>query len=255
MSVKICNTCNISKSIDEYTNNKRNSDGKEKRCKVCISDRAKQNRERLREAQRRWREKNPDYMKEYGKRAEIIKYQREYYKDHSQAYKDRKEQWRKDNPEREARNRKKYNQENRDKLNEYHRQWKKQKRDNDIHYKLKQNTSRRIRYELNNLLKGKKTKRTTEYIGCTIEKLKEHLEGQFDSSMNWGNYGTYWHIDHIIPCVAWDLASEEDNKYCWNYRNLQPLNSHINQSKKDKYEQTDKEEYIERLKVVFENEI
>jgi hypothetical protein len=67
--------------------------------------------------------------------------------------------------------------------------------------------------------------------------------------MNWDNYGSHWHIDHIIPFVAWDLTKEEDNIYCWNYRNLQPLECNLNQSKKDKYHIKDKEEYINTFKL------
>jgi hypothetical protein len=255
MSEKTCNTCELSKSLDEYCNNKRNKDGKDNRCKACESERRKQNIEKRREYQKKWREKNPDYMKNYEQKPELIAYRKEYYKQNSKIYKDRKKQWRKDNPEKEAETRQKYNEENRDKLNEYHRQWKQEKRDNDINYKLKENTSRRIRYELNTLLKGKKTKRTIEYIGCTIDELKLHIEKQFTQEMSWENYGSYWHIDHIIPCAAWDLIKEEDNKYCWNFRNLQPLESSENQSKKDKYEINDKEEYVKKLKLIFENKV
>ncbi len=255
MSEKTCNTCEISKSLDNFTVNNRNKDGKDNRCKTCESEKRKQNRDKLRESQKKWREKNPDYMKEYSKKPEIIAYQKEYYKENSQIYKDRKKQWRKDNPEREAEARKKYQEENKDKINEYLRKWSKMKRDTDIHHKIKENTSRRIRYELNTLLKGKKTKRTTEYIGCTIEELKNHIEKQFNSLMNWKNYGSYWHIDHIIPCAAWDLSLEEDNKYCWNFRNLQPLESSENQIKKDKYNQKDKEDYQEKLKLILENKV
>jgi hypothetical protein len=117
---------------------------------------------------------------------------------------------------------------------------------------LKQNTSRRIRYELNTLLKGKKTKRTTDYIGCTIDDLKLHIEKQFNKEMSWDNYGTYWQIDHIIPCSAWDLSLEEENKYCWNFRNLQPLESIKNMSKGDKYDIKEKEEYVNKLKLILE---
>ena len=255
MSEKVCNTCEISKSLEEYTTNKRNKDGKDNRCKLCESERRKQNIEKQRESQRKWREKNPDYMKEYSKKPENIAYHKEYYKENKDAYLNNTRQWRRENSEKYMETRNKYMEENRDKMNEYHRQWKKQQRDENVNYKLKENTSRRIRYELNTLLKGKKTKRTTEYIGCSIDELKMHIEKQFNNQMNWKNYGSYWHIDHIIPCTAWNLSTEEDNKYCWNFRNLQPLESSENKSKKDKYEQNDKEEYVKKLKLIIENKV
>jgi len=42
--------------------------------------------------------------------------------------------------------------------------------------------------------------------------------------MNWDNYGLYgWHIDHIIPCDAFNLIEEEEQLKCFHYTNLQPL--------------------------------
>jgi hypothetical protein len=251
MSEKICNACKITKTLDNFTNNLKYKFGKENKCKECVKEKNKTKIEKLRESQRKWREKNPDYMKEYGKKPEIIAYQKEYYKDHKEECLNYTKEWRKNNPEKYKITRKNYEENNKDKMNEYHRNWKQNKRENDINYKIKENTSRRIRYELNAFLKTNKTKRTTEYIGCSIEELKLHIESKFKDSMNWDNYGSYWHIDHIIPCAAWDLTKEEDNMYCWNFRNLQPLIASENQSKKDKYDIKDKEKYIETMKGVL----
>ncbi len=40
--------------------------------------------------------------------------------------------------------------------------------------------------------------------------------------MSWSNYGT-WHLDHIVPCVAFDLSQLEEQKKAFHYSNLQPL--------------------------------
>ncbi len=40
--------------------------------------------------------------------------------------------------------------------------------------------------------------------------------------MNWDNRRT-WHIDHIRPCASFDLTDPEQQKVCFNFRNLQPL--------------------------------
>jgi len=37
--------------------------------------------------------------------------------------------------------------------------------------------------------------------------------------MNWKNI----HIDHIIPCSSFDMSDEEQQRKCFNYKNLQPL--------------------------------
>jgi hypothetical protein len=248
---KICNTCSVSKTLDCYTVNKRYKHGVENKCKDCGKEYLAGKKDKLLEAQRKWRAKNPEYMKEYEKKPERKEYLKEHYKEHAQEYKDRKKQWRAENPEREAENRQKYVEENRDKVNEYHRKWGSEKRKTDIQYKLKLNVSRRIRYELNTLLKGKKTKRTYEYLGCSIDELKTYLESKFVDDMSWENYGSLWHIDHIIPCAAWNLQDEFENACCWNYRNLQPLLSHLNQIKRDKYDPEEKEAYTESMKSLF----
>jgi hypothetical protein len=42
--------------------------------------------------------------------------------------------------------------------------------------------------------------------------------------MSWENHGRGgWHIDHIVPCALFDLTRPEQQKSCFNYKNLQPL--------------------------------
>lgn len=54
--------------------------------------------------------------------------------------------------------------------------------------------------------------------------------------MTWENYGFYtWHIDHIRPCASFDLSDPEQQKICFNYKNMQPLWAHENLSKHAKY--------------------
>lgn len=70
-------------------------------------------------------------------------------------------------------------------------------------------------------------------IGCTVFKLKQHIETQFTSGITWDNYGTTWHIDHILPLA---VAKQFELKLCsvWHYTNLQPLRAEINISKHHK---------------------
>ena len=52
--------------------------------------------------------------------------------------------------------------------------------------------------------------------------------------MNWGNYGTYWHIDHIIPVSRFDLSDAHQQEQAFNYNNTRPLEAKANISKRDK---------------------
>jgi hypothetical protein len=92
---------------------------------------------------------------------------------------------------------------------------------NDVEYRLRQSISGRIRTALKNNY-GEKSKSCLKYIGCSIPKLREHLESQFTQGMAWDNHGE-WHIDHIKPCAAFDLSNEDEQRECFHYLNLQPL--------------------------------
>lgn len=71
---------------------------------------------------------------------------------------------------------------------------------------------------------NRKSAKTIELLGCSIEFFKFHLESKFLSGMNWENRGKYgWHIDHIKPCSSFDLSKPEEQKKCFHYTNLQPL--------------------------------
>jgi len=79
-----------------------------------------------------------------------------------------------------------------------------------------------LRSRLYSFVKGKNKKSSFEYVGCSIDELKNHLSSQFTEGMSWENYGE-WHIDHIRPCASFDLSKEDERFKCFNYSNLQPL--------------------------------
>jgi hypothetical protein len=89
--------------------------------------------------------------------------------------------------------------------------------------------------QLSNSLKRQNTtkkNKTMQYVGCTKEFLKEHLESQFTDGMTWENRKE-WHIDHYVPCAFFDFSSDEEIFISWNYRNLRPMWASENISKRD----------------------
>lgn len=96
----------------------------------------------------------------------------------------------------------------------------------------------RIRCQLRSRLWGalksqglRKSKKTMERIGCDLPFLRCWLELDFRDGMTWENYGKVWHIDHILPCASFDLSDPEQQKECFNYKNLQALPAKENLSK------------------------
>ena len=81
----------------------------------------------------------------------------------------------------------------------------------------------------------RKTSRTYEYLGCDIQTLRVWIESQFQKDMDWENRGgdNGWQLDHIVPCSYFDLTDLEQQKICFNYRNLRPLPKRENILKSD----------------------
>ena len=102
----------------------------------------------------------------------------------------------------------------------------------NVQFRLKQTLSKRIWHSLKNK-NIQKSKRTMELIGCDIPFLIKYLELQFKPGMTWDNYGK-WHVDHIRPCISFDLQDTVQQKKCFHYTNLQPLWAYDNLSKGDK---------------------
>lgn len=85
--------------------------------------------------------------------------------------------------------------------------------------------------------KGKKAAKTEALIGCTVKELQQQLQAQFTDGMTWEKFlrGEI-HIDHKIPCAAFDLADPEQQKICFHFTNLRPMWKKDNLSKSDRLE-------------------
>jgi hypothetical protein len=179
---------------------------------------------------------------------------------------DEKRKWREKNKERDCLNRKKWVEKNRQHVYAVHDKWLDDNRDhynavnrayrkkdkekdrekyrtlsrnnmrarlkNDPEFRLLSNLRARVRGAIK-FYKGEKLFRTMELIGCSIHDVKLHLESKFTEGMSWENYGK-WHIDHIIPCCAFNLIDPQEQLKCFHYTNLQPLWAEDNLKKGDK---------------------
>jgi hypothetical protein len=89
----------------------------------------------------------------------------------------------------------------------------------------------RIKHNLRNriadLIKGNVS--ASSSVGCEASALRIHLETQFKPGMSWENYGTEWHVDHIMPLAA--AECEEHLIRLNHFSNLQPLWAKENMTK------------------------
>jgi hypothetical protein len=115
-------------------------------------------------------------------------------------------------------------------LKSYTKEYERRRRANDPIFRLVKTTRSRIAM----LLSGHKTIKSAHLVGCSPAKLKQHLEEQFESGMNWNNFGSCWHADHIIPLAWFDLSDPNQQRWAFHYSNLQPLKKEDNLRKNAK---------------------
>lgn len=89
-----------------------------------------------------------------------------------------------------------------------------------------------IRSRLRSALKAK-TQTTCQYLGCTPDFFKKHIEAQFSHGMTWENFGK-WHMDHIVPISAFDLFDPLQVQIACNWTNIRPLWAKANLRKSKK---------------------
>ena len=209
MKTKICNTCDLELSLDNFSKNKLSKDNLKNTCKKCCSIKNAEwrnnNKQKRSEYQKEYKIKNKEYLKEYNKK------NNEDFKLKNGI--SRHTLWGRENKDRRKDLLK--NRLNSDKVF-------------SLKYKLRSSLSSIFRY--NGYTKKHKSH---DILGCSYEDLILYLENKFEDWMNWENRGLYncefnygWDIDHIIPVSS---ANSEDEliRLC-HYTNLQPLCSKIN---------------------------
>lgn len=188
---KICTKCKIEKDVSYFCKNITNINGYKSCCKDCDKKFRLNNKEKLSNKNKEWYIKNKIKIREHAN-----KYYKEVY------YPNNKEKIIKKSV---IQNKKKY--------------------DSDINYRICHHVSSRIREQLG---ENKRFKRTKYILGYSIDELIKHLENLFEEGMSWNNYGNkegYWNIDHIRPISSFNIENLEDNdfKECWSLNNLQPM--------------------------------
>lgn len=116
---------------------------------------------------------------------------------------------------------KNYYDRNKKKIQKQYAEYNKRKKAIDPSFKLYST----IRCRFRSIIKGKyKSKSSIILLGCSVDEFKKKLESEFTEGMNWSNHSkTGWHIDHILDCRFFNQADPEDQRICFNYRNMRPL--------------------------------
>jgi len=255
IELKTCTKCGSSKPLSEFYKSKRGKYGVCSMCKKCGAEYAKvynakhkgkrnaqsrewrlNNLERAQTTDRKWKEANPERVKENRK---------SHYENNKEAEKAYSRQWGKENPQKKKQMFRTWYLKNREENIKRSREWQAQNPEKSRLLK-KADWNRRYANPKNRLsfcvsgavrrsLKGK-TKDGIHWeplVGYSIAELRRHLERRFKDGMTWENYGSAWHLDHIIPVAVFNFETPEDIdfKRCWALKNLQPLWASDNMSK------------------------
>jgi hypothetical protein len=150
-------------------------------------------------ADKKWREKNKESVKEY------VKSWYEQNKEHRKQYL------------------KEYREKNIDKLRKTKRDYERNRKARDPLYKLISNFRTAI-YQVLKESNVDKNKHYFDILQYTPEELITHLESQFKDTMSWDNYGE-WHVDHKLPITHFNIEEMGDDEFmkCWSLGNLQPM--------------------------------
>jgi hypothetical protein len=199
---KICSKCGDKKPLSDFVKNSKSKGGYARICKECRYIQIKL-----------WKEKIPEYDKEY----------------------------RKNNRENRNNTSKKYYRKNREtilsgrtwgeKEKHYYNEYRRNRKLKDPNYKTIENVRKRTREFLK---QNKVLKQTTtqQIIGCSPTQFREHIENQFTEGMSWDLMGEHIHIDHIIPLSS--AKTKDEILTLCHYTNLQPLWAKDNLSKSNK---------------------
>ncbi len=163
--------------------------------------------ERHRASIRRYQKEHPEYFQQY--RATYGPRRRELYQQNREAILARKRELQKTG-----------------RYSKRHSAYLRKQRLENVQFML----AGRLRATLNRAFRrnwARKSRKSMELLGCSVEEAKRHIESQFTGAMNWDDRRSFV-IDHVIPVVAFDLTDDEEASWAGNWRNLQPLTRHDN---------------------------
>jgi hypothetical protein len=193
--MKKCTKCLLDKELSCFCKCKNNKDGFDRWCRDCKKDYHTKNKDKINKQRRKYELINRD---------KILAKKRDYTaktKDQKRVYDIE------------------YRKNNKSKIAKYKKDWAIKNKDK-LEYKIVRNLRRRIHHAIKD---NYKSDHTITLLGCTIEFFLNYLESMFYEDMNWQNYGSIWHIDHIKPCYTFDLSKEEEQRTCFHYTNQRPL--------------------------------
>lgn len=224
---KICNMCNIEKSIELFYKDSNLKSGYRGRCKDCVNIKYNNSNkvyvnddERICKACNINKSLNDFFI--------CNKKTNRYFFICKICHGENRKNYVLNNKEQIKQKRKIYS--NDEKNKERERERNKERYKNDTEYKIKCCLRTRFKQALRN---NTKSSSALHILGCDIEYFKKWISYQFEDWMTWENHGL-WELDHVKPCASFNLLLKEEQYTCFNWKNYRPIHKDINNSKNDK---------------------
>ena len=271
IAAKVCSKCNKEKPFSEYFKLKTGKYGFRPNCKKCHKEYMAQyyienknviyeqkkiynsdnkekiseqrsvyyqyNSDKIKSGKKKYYSDNKEGISEKGKKYYasnkdyISNRNKKYYLNNKEKCTVTRREYYSNNRRRLCSEKREYSSNNREKLNKYFSERYK----NDLNFRCESLLRRRLTRSLKNA-KVKKHSNTMDLLGCDMIHFIAHIESQFIEGMSWNKFGRDGiHLDHIRPCVSFDLTDPEQQKECFNWRNVQPLWARDNHSKGSLY--------------------
>lgn len=185
---KTCTECGKDKELGEFHKEVAGKFGRKSKCSECLTDLSRKwkaiNKDRECDNRKRWNSNNKDRH-----RAATYKWREKHPKEHLS----------------------------------YVAGYQKKRKSSDPQFKLLTNM-RSLLYNHLTRQDLKKHQKLEQYLCCSFEDFRKHVEDKFTPEMTWGNYGSYWSVDHTCPCNQ--AQNQDEFIKLWHYSNLRPMKTH-----------------------------
>ncbi len=84
------------------------------------------------------------------------------------------------------------------------------------------------------ILQDNQTSAYAPYFGLDIQGFRNWIELQFTEGVNWGNFGSAWQFDHVVPVAFFEFEHEKDLYLCWSFINIRVARLDEENSKSNK---------------------
>ena len=190
---KTCTQCGV---FGEHSADKSRKDKLATQCKACRKKHYLENKQEIKKRSKVYYEENKERIKAY--RVENKEQIKAYYRSNKKT------------------------------ITANHIRYETQRRKTDEAFRLMKICRRRVQHALKGV--GSKTAPTMRLVGCTGEQLKAYLNANMHEELR-DEPRENLHVDHIIPCAAFDLSREDHQRVCFHYTNLQYLHKDTNLTK------------------------